>query len=205
MRATTQGSLVARVPPRATTVATASPSDAEVMQAIARGDQTAFAELYDRFAGKVFGVVKRVVRDPAQSEEIAQEVLVEVWRTASRFDPARGSVQGWVLTTAHRRAVDHVRSEQAHRDRTHRIGVRDHFSASHDSTAEAVEIDFEHAQIRDALAGLTPLQREAIDLAYYQGYSYPEVAELLDTPLGTVKTRIRDGFIRLREGLEVAS
>lgn len=205
MRATNQGALVARVPPNATTVEIASRPDAEVMLAVACGSQEAFAELYDRFAAKVFGVVKRVVRDPAQSEEIAQEVLVEVWRKASRFDSGRGSVQGWLLTTAHRRAVDHVRSEQAHRNRTQRIGVRDHFSVSHDATAEAVEIRFEHTQVREALAALTELQREAIDLAYYQGYTYPEVAELLDAPLGTVKTRIRDGFIRLREGLEVAS
>lgn len=196
---------MARVPPAVTTLDAAARSDAEVMLAVGRGDQQAFGELYDRFAGKVLGVVRRVVRDPAQSEEIAQEVLVEVWKTATRFDPDRGSVQGWILTTAHRRAIDHVRSEQAHRDRTQRVGIRDHYTATHDETSETVEVNWEHDQVRQALGGLTELQRQAIELAYYQGYTYPEVAEILDAPLGTVKTRIRDGFIRIREGLDMSS
>lgn len=196
---------MARVRPAVTTVDESLRSDADVMLAVATGDQQAFAELYDRFAGKVLGVVRRVVRDPAQSEEIAQEVLVEVWKTATRFDPARGSAQGWILTTAHRRAVDHVRSEQAHRNRTQRVGIRDHHAASHDETAETAEVNWEHDQVRQALDGLTPLQREAIELAYYKGYTYPEVAEILNAPLGTVKTRIRDGFIRIRDGLDVTS
>ncbi|MEX0832174.1 MAG: ECF RNA polymerase sigma factor SigK [Nitriliruptoraceae bacterium] len=194
---------MARVPPSAITLEVAPRPDADLMLAVAKGDKAAFSEVYDRFAGKVYGIVKRVVRDPAQSEEIAQEVLVEIWRTAARFDPERGSVQGWMLTTAHRRAIDHVRSEQAHRDRNQRVGVRDHFAVSHDETAETAEINFEHAQVREALNALSDLQRQAIELAYYQGYTYPEVAEILGAPVGTVKTRIRDGFIRLRDELGV--
>jgi RNA polymerase sigma-70 factor, ECF subfamily len=177
--------------------------DEDLLLAVARGDQQAFADLFDRFGGSVFGVVKRVVRDPSQSEEVTQEVLVEVWRTATRFDPDRGTAQTWILTMAHRRAIDRVRSEQASRDRTDRIGVRDR-SRAFDEVAEAVELRFEHQQVRESLTALTELQREAVELAYYGGHTYREVAELLDTPLGTVKTRMRDGLIRLRDAMGVA-
>ena len=154
---------------------------------VARGDQAAFAQLYDRVGGQVYGLVRRVLRDPAQSEEITQEVLLEVWRTASRFDRARGSAQSWIMTMAHRRAVDRVRSEQASRDRDVRVAVRDEQRAF-DSVAEEVETRLEGQQVRNALADLTDLQRQAVELAYYGGLTYREVAELLDTPLGTVKT-----------------
>lgn len=168
----------------------------------ARGDREAFAALYDVFAGQVYGVVRRVLRDPAQSEEVAQDVLVEVWRTATRFNPERGSARGWILTMAHRRAVDRVRSEQASRDREERVGARSH-EAVFDEVADAVEHQAEAAQLRDALTQLTPVQREAIELAYYGGNTYREVASLLDTPLGTIKTRMRDGLIRLRDAMGV--
>lgn len=179
-----------------------SVDDDDLMAAIARGDEEAFAELYDRMAAYVHGVTRRVVRDPAQAEEVTQEVFVEVWRTAARFDGTRGSVRTWVLTMAHRRAVDRVRSEQASRDRTDRIGSRDH-DRPFDQVAEDVETRFEHQQVRSALDTLTALQREAVELAFYGGYTYREVAELLDTPLGTVKTRLRDGLIRLRDAMGV--
>lgn len=182
----------------------AAPSDDEVLQRVARGDQAAFATLYDRFSGKVFGIVRRVVRDPSQSEEVTQEVFVEVWRQAPRFDLDRGSATTWILTMAHRRAIDRVRSEQKSRDRQERVGLRDHVRPF-DSVAETVEVRIEHQQVRHALAELTDLQREAIELAYYGGKTYREVAELLDTPLGTVKTRMRDGLIRLRDALGVAT
>lgn len=177
-------------------------SDEDLLVAVARGDQAAFASLYDRLGGLVYGVVKRVVRDPSQSEEVAQEVLVEVWRTAPRFDPDKGSAQTWILTMAHRRAIDRVRSEQSSRDRTDRIGRRDR-QREFDEVAEEVELRFEHQQVREALAALTDLQREAVELAYYRGYTYREVAEMLDTPLGTIKTRMRDGLIRLRDAMGV--
>jgi RNA polymerase sigma-70 factor, ECF subfamily len=176
----------------------------DLLLAAARGDQAAFAALYDRVAGSVYGVVRRVVRDPAQSEEVTQEVLVEVWRTAARFDPDRGSAQTWILTMAHRRAIDRVRSEQASRDRTERHGLRDR-GRPHDEVTEQVEIRLEHEQVREALTTLTDLQREAVELAYYGGHTYREVAELLDTPLGTIKTRMRDGLIRLRDALGVTA
>lgn len=170
---------------------------------VARGDQDAFSELYDRVSSQVFGVVRRVLRDPAQSEEVTQEVLVEVWRSASRFDPERGSATTWMLTIAHRRAVDRVRASQAAMDRDERAGRSAHRPAF-DEVVEQVETRLEHEQVRQALSVLTDLQREAVTLAYYGGYSYREVSELLDVPLGTVKTRLRDGLIRLRDAMGVA-
>jgi RNA polymerase sigma-70 factor (ECF subfamily) len=177
-------------------------SDEELLAEVARGDEVAFGELYDRYAGLVLGVVRKVVRDPSQSEEVTQEVLVEAWRTASRFDRDRGSAKTWLLTMAHRRAIDRVRSVQASRDRTERVG-RTYIDREHDEVAERVETRLEHQQVRAALGQLTKLQREAVELAYYGGYTYREVAELLDTPLGTVKTRLRDGLIRLRDAMGV--
>jgi RNA polymerase sigma-70 factor, ECF subfamily len=170
---------------------------------VARGNQDAFSELYDRVSSQVFGVVRRVLRDPAQSEEVTQEVLVEVWRSASRFDPERGSATTWMLTIAHRRAVDRVRASQAAIDRDERAGRSAHRPAF-DEVVEQVETRLEHEQVRQALSVLTDLQREAVTLAYYGGYSYREVSELLDVPLGTVKTRLRDGLIRLRDAMGVA-
>jgi RNA polymerase sigma-70 factor, ECF subfamily len=170
---------------------------------VARGDQDAFSELYNRVSSQVFGVVRRVLRDPAQSEEVTQEVLVEVWRSASRFDPERGSATTWMLTIAHRRAVDRVRASQAALDRDERTGRSAHRPAF-DEVVEQVETRLEHEQVRQALSVLTDLQREAVTLAYYGGYSYREVSELLDVPLGTVKTRLRDGLIRLRDAMGVA-
>jgi RNA polymerase sigma-70 factor (ECF subfamily) len=169
---------------------------------VARGDQQAFEALYAELAGSVLGLVRRVVRDPAQSEEVTQEVLVEVWRTASRYDPARGSARSWVLAMAHRRAVDRVRSAQSASDRDARAG-RSAQQPAYDEVAEQVEIRLEQEQVRRGLGTLTELQREAVTLAYYGGYTYREVAELLDVPLGTVKTRLRDGLIRLRDYLGV--
>jgi RNA polymerase sigma-70 factor, ECF subfamily len=178
-------------------------TDEELLLAVARGDQEAFASFYDRMAGLVHGVVRRVVRAPAQSEEVTQEVFVEAWRIATRFDPDLGSARTWLLTMAHRRAIDRVRSEQASRDRTERVGHRDRVR-DYDEVSEQVELREEHDEVRGALSTLTALQREAVELAYYQGYTYREVAELLDTPLGTIKTRMRDGLIRLRDALGVA-
>jgi RNA polymerase sigma-70 factor (ECF subfamily) len=175
----------------------------DLLGQVAKGSGDAFAELYERISAPVYGLIRRILRDPAQSEEVAQEVLLEIWRSANRFNADRGSANAWIMTMAHRRAVDRVRSEQASRVRADRVGQREHASNGVDVVAEEVEVRLEHEQVRDALIVLTPLQREAIELAYYGGYTYREVAELLDTPLGTVKTRLRDGLIRLRDEMGV--
>jgi RNA polymerase sigma-70 factor (ECF subfamily) len=174
----------------------------ELLVLVARGDRDAFAALYDVVSGPVLGLVTSVLRDPAQSEEVTQEVLVEVWRTAARFRPDRGSAMTWVMTLAHRRAVDRVRSAQSAADREQRAALLDRTPA-YDEVSEQVEARLEREQVRRCVGGLTELQREAVSLAYYRGLTYREVAELLALPLGTVKTRLRDGLIRLRDCLGV--
>ena len=167
---------------------------------VARGDPDAYAAVYDRTAGQVLGIVLSVVRDPAQSEEVAQEVLLDVWRSASRFDPERGSAAAWVMTLAHRRAVDRVRSEQKAAEREQRVASA---TIAYDEVTEAVEARLDRERVRRCLGSLTELQRESVTLAYYGGYTYREVAELLGVAVGTVKTRMRDGLIRLRDCLGV--
>jgi len=167
---------------------------------VARGDQAAFQGVYDRAAGQILGIVRAVVRDPAQSEEVTQEVLLELWRTASRFDPGRGSPLAWVTTIAHRRAVDRVRSEQKAAQRELRAAAP---AIAYDEVTETVEAQLDRERVRRCLRSLTELQRESVTLAYYDGYTYREVAELLGVAVGTVKTRMRDGLIRLRDCLGV--
>ena len=176
----------------------------QLLKLSGRGDESAFARLYDAMAARVFGLAVRVVRDPAQAEEVTQETFLEAWRTASRFDPERGSALAWLLTLAHRRAVDRVRSaEAAHRrDATYHDRNR---PVEHDSTAEAATTTIEAQRVRTAMRTLTDVQREALELAYFGGYTHTEVATMLDLPVGTAKTRIRDGLIRLRDALGVGS
>ncbi|HEU4806941.1 MAG TPA: sigma-70 family RNA polymerase sigma factor [Homoserinimonas sp.] len=176
----------------------------ELLLRIADGDQQAFSELYDEIAPRVLGLIVRVLRDHAQSEEVTQEVFLEIWQTATRFDPNKGQAASWIMTMAHRRAVDRVRSSQSGRDRDTRIGIRD-YNPAYDSVSEAVEISVEHERVEVAMARLSEMQRQAVTLAYYGGYSHSEVAEMLSVPLGTVKTRLRDGMMRLRDELGVAS
>jgi RNA polymerase sigma-70 factor (ECF subfamily) len=182
---------------------TASDVD-ELLARVARGDTPAFETLYDAVVGSVFGVIRRVLRDPAQSEEVTQEVMVEVWRTATRFDAGLGSAATWIHTMAHRRAVDRVRAAQSAHDRDERAARRAQEPA-YDVVVDKVEARLEQEQVRRCLGALTDLQRESVTLAYYGGYTYREVAELLDTPLGTVKTRLRDALIRLRDCLGVTA
>jgi len=175
-----------------------------LLRRVARGDEQAFEALYDAVCGPVYGVVLRVLRDPAQSEEVTQEVLVEVWKQAPRYDAARGSARGWVLTVAHRRAVDRVRSAQASTDREDRVAARD-TDRAFDVVSEEVEHRLEAEQVRRSLDVLTDLQRESVELAYYGGYTHRQVSEILGIPLGTVKTRLRDGLIRLRDEMGVVA
>jgi RNA polymerase sigma-70 factor (ECF subfamily) len=175
----------------------------ELLSRVARGDERAFSRLYDEVSARVYGLIRRVLRDPAQAEEVAQEVMVEVWRTAARFDSSKGSATAWIFTIAHRRAVDRVRSEQAGADRVRRVAASS-AETPYDDVVEAATARLEQQQVRRCLEGLTELQREAITLAYYGGHSYREVADLLGAALPTVKTRMRDGLIRLRDCLGVS-
>ena len=167
---------------------------------VARGDEAAYGLVYGQLAGHVFGVARSVLRDPAQAEEVAQEVMLEVWRDAARFDAARGTAKAWVMTLAHRRAVDRVRSEQAAAAREQRAAKPE---VSYDVVAETVAARLDAERVRRCLGSLTGLQQESITLAYYRGFTYREVAALLKVPVGTVKTRMRDGLIRLRDCLGV--
>ncbi|WP_181905854.1 ECF RNA polymerase sigma factor SigK [Microbacterium bovistercoris] len=165
---------------------------------VARGDRNAFAELYGMLSPRAFGLILRILVDRAQSEEVLQEVFLEVWQSASRFTPKRGQGRSWLLTIAHRRAIDRVRSAQAGSDRDRRAGLRDLASAPA-SVDEQVELKVESERIGGALRRLPDAQREVITLAYYGGYSQSEIAVLTGSPLGTVKTRMRDGLTRLRK------
>ena len=166
---------------------------------VATGDQAAFAALYDELAPLVYGIARRVVRDGTHAEEISQEVFVDLWRLAARFDATKGNVRSWVATIAHRRAVDRVRSEQSHRDREQHEAVAVPAVASGPDEI-AVDTDSRRRAV-SALDRLSPPQREALELAYYGGLTHVEVADHLGIALGTAKTRIRDGLLRLRSVL----
>ncbi|MGW1538437.1 sigma-70 family RNA polymerase sigma factor [Streptomyces aureus] len=182
----------------------AKPDLQRLLHEVALGDQEAFATVYDAVAGSVLGVARAVLRDHAQSEEVAQDVLVEVWRTAPRYRPERGTAINWILTLAHRRAVDRVRSVEAAAARDTKAAQLEHQPA-YDEVTEQVERRLEQEQVRRCLRTLTDLQRQSVTLAYYRGLTYREVAHALALPLGTVKTRLRDGLIRLRDCLGVTA
>jgi RNA polymerase sigma-70 factor (ECF subfamily) len=183
-------------------VPSGGPADVDaLMRRVARGDSQAFEALYDELSPAVFGLARRVVRDPARAEDVLQEVFLDVWRQATRFDVERGKAKTWVMTIAHRRAVDAVRRSEAQKRQDHH-GAPD--EVSHDEPADAVITAEEHSAVRDCLDTLTDLQLESVRLAYFNGYTYGEVATLLDKPLPTIKTRMRDGLIRLRDCLEGA-
>lgn len=180
----------------------ADPADDALLRA-AQGDQRAFAELYDMMSARVFGLILRVVVDRSQSEEVLQEVFLEAWQTATSFDTDRGRARSWLLTIAHRRAVDRVRASQASRRRDLVAGARD-LAESRPAVDDEVALLIDAGSAISALNELPELQRRTIVLAYFGGYSQSEIAALLDTPLGTIKTRIRDGLSRLRRELEAA-
>ncbi len=171
-----------------------------LLERVARGEVAAFDALYSALSAPVYGLARRVVRDPARAEEVTQEVFLDVWRQATRFDRKRGHARTWVLTMAHRRAVDAVRSSEASRAREQKVAQQetDVVAGPEDEVVAAGEREDVHR----CLEALTPLQLESVRLAYFQGYTYPQVATLLERPLPTIKTRMRDGLIRLRDCLE---
>ena len=169
----------------------------EMLRGIAGGDRSIFGSFYDEMAPLVFGLAKRILRAPALAEEVTQEVFLEIWQKAGDWAPERSSAPAWVLMIARRRAIDRVRSEQASRDRQETVGPAMSYHPGSEPH-EAAELEAERAAVRSAISGLSDNQQVVIDLAYYQGKTYQEVAEMLDIPVGTVKTRMRDALIRMR-------
>jgi RNA polymerase sigma-70 factor (ECF subfamily) len=180
---------------------------ADLVHEVARGSASAFERLYDAVADQVYGVALRVLRDPELAEDAAQEALLEVWTTAPRFETARGSARGWILTIAHRRAVDRVRREESHASRARAAHAAAFTSARADDgparVVDALQAEWEATRVRRALARLSELQREALSLAYWKGLTHSEVASELGIPLGTAKARLRDGLLRMRDLLDV--
>ena len=181
-----------------------APDLAGLLQRAGRGDEAAFAEFYDATSARAYGLALRVVRNPAHAEEVAQEAYLDAWRSSTRFDPDRGSAAGWLLTIVHRKAVDRVRSVEAATTRDETWN-RESAPVDHDQTAETAHASLDATRVRNAVATLTDVQRQAVELTYFGGYTHVEVASMLDVPLGTAKTRIRDGLIRLRDLMGVAS
>ena len=175
---------------------------AELLARSARGHDDAFAELYDLTAARIHGVVLRVLRSADHAAEVTQEVYVEIWRQAARYVPAKGSPLAWMTTMAHRRAVDRVRSVSSETARDTRYATAE-LQRDVDEVWDGVVQTLDSERVRRGMASLTPIQREAITLAYFGGYTQSQVAALLKLPLGTVKTRIRDGLIGLRDALGV--
>jgi RNA polymerase sigma-70 factor (ECF subfamily) len=170
-------------------------SDEALVLLAARSEQSALAELYDRYGRIAYGLARRIVRDEALAEDIVQEAFLVLWRTAARFVPERGKASTWILTLVHRRAVDVVRREQ--RRRTEPLGDEsDRGSAGADEDAW---LRFERERVQEALAKLPDQQREALELAYYGGFTQSELAERLGQPLGTIKSRMFAGLARMRE------
>ncbi|MFC4562369.1 ECF RNA polymerase sigma factor SigK [Nocardiopsis mangrovi] len=178
---------------------------ADHLHLTALGDIDAFEAVYRELSGPVFGLAARVLLDRAQAEEVTQEVFTEVWRMAARFDRRRGGVRAWVLTIAHRRAVDRVRSEQSAAARMAAAGRLTPETSAPDEVADQVEHRLEREKVRRCLRRLTDLQRQTVRLTYYTGYTQREAADVLGVPLTTVKGRLRDGLIRLRDCLGVTA
>ena len=174
----------------------------ELVTLSSRGHEEAFAELYDLTSRRIYGIILRVLRSPDHASEVMQEVYVEVWRQSARYSPRKGSVIAWMTTIAHRRAVDRVRSVASEVARDERYAFQGR-EREIDQVWDGVEQRFDVERVRKGMASLTPIQREALTLAYFGGYTQSQVAQLLKLPLGTVKTRIRDGLIGLRDALGV--
>ncbi|MEU7766130.1 ECF RNA polymerase sigma factor SigK [Nocardia sp. NPDC049190] len=171
-----------------------------LLVATGAGDRAAFTEFYQLTSPRVFGITVRILRSHAAAEEVTQEVYLQVWSMADRYDATLASPLGWILMLAHRRAVDRVRAESSATSRD-LVYAHAHLGRDHDVVAESVAQRIEEQQVAGCLDALTPTQREAIALAYYSGYTYREVADRLAVPLPTVKTRIRDGLKRLEKCL----
>ena len=173
-------------------------TDEQVLARIARGDEAALAQAYDRFGRVAYGLAFRILRDAALAEDAVQDAFLAVWRTASSFDVRRGAASTWVMTLVHRRAVDVVRRE----DRRRAQPLDDAPQASTESTDETAAVREQRRAVQAALTQLSPDQRQALELAYYGGLSQSELAERLGVPLGTVKSRMFAALSKLRDVLD---
>ena len=173
-------------------------SDEALVALVARSDESALAELYDRVGGTAYGLAYRVLRDEALAEDAVQEAFLGLWRGAGSFIPERAKASTWILTLVHRRAVDLVRREERRRAEP----IEGAPEPAVGSAEEAAWLRLDRERVQDALAQLPDQQREAIELAYYGGYTQSELAERLGQPLGTIKSRMFSGLTRLRELLD---
>jgi RNA polymerase sigma factor (sigma-70 family) len=175
-------------------------SDEALVALVARGDEDALAELYDRVGRVAYGLALRVLRDDRHAEDAVQEAFLQVWRSAATFRAERAKASTWILTLVHRRAVDLVRREE----RRQADPLTDDSAAgvAPEETDEAAWLRFERERVQSALKQLPDVQREALELAYYGGFSQSELAERLGVPLGTIKSRMFAGLARLRELLD---
>lgn len=176
-------------------------SDASLAMAVARWQEEALAEIYRRHAGAVFGLAKRLMFDPVLAEEVTQEVFVRLWREPERYDPTRGSLRTFLLSVAHGRAIDILRSEMSRRAREERS--RAVAEAGYDLEQEVFDLTTAE-RVRKAVAKLPGVERKAIELAYFGGHSYREVAVMENEPEGTIKSRIRSGLRRMGRELDAA-
>ena len=170
-------------------------SDEALVALVARSDETALAELYDRFGRVAYGLARRILRDDALAEDAVQEAFLAAWRSAGRFVPERAKASTWLLTLVHRRAVDLVRREERRRAET----LADERELTGAATDEAVWLRFERERVQGALKQLPDQQREALELAYYGGFTQSELADRLGQPVGTIKSRMFTGLSRLRD------
>ena len=174
----------------------ARPSEQALVDRLCRGDETALGDLYDRYAGFVHGLALRVLRDRGAAEDVTQDVFVAVWEHPHRFDASRGTLRGFLGTLTHRRAVDVVRREEARRRRETRTSME---PRAHADLADAVLRGVVSERVHSAVALLPPAQREALELAYFHGRTYRQVADELGIPEGTAKSRLRLGLQRIAE------
>ena len=178
----------------------AAEADIDVVQRLAAGDRDAVAELYDRHAARIMGLAIRIVRNSSDAEDVVQEVFSQAWRTAPNYQPARGTVAGWLLMMARTRAIDRLRSRQARRDAADGADL-DGLPADVAPVSEQLIASQQAASVREAMMTLPVEQRAALELAYFEGLTQTEIAERTQTPLGTVKTRIRTALTSLRRSV----
>jgi RNA polymerase sigma-70 factor (ECF subfamily) len=177
--------------------------DAELVRRIAEGDGAAFGRLYDRYAASAFGIARRVCGDASLAEDVVQEAFLSIWRRPAAYSPERGKVCSYLFGVVHNKAVDAIRHEESLRRREQAYGGVEEEAGAADEVVEGAWLALRGRQVRDAVARLSAVQREAIELAYFEGLTCTEVSTKLGIPLGTAKTRLRDGMIRLRDQLRL--